>query len=141
MLLFLGITAIVGAVPMIRDASGEPWQMPQNMLRHSPFHSYLLPGVILLISNGVPSFAVLFMALRRSVRYGLWIALQGFVLAGWIGVEVLMLRFVMWPHYLYWAVALVLILCGLALRAEERVSASTLASTLASGHPTSEVSS
>lgn len=124
-LLFLAISAIVGAIPLILNASGEPWQMPQNLLQHSPFHSYLLPGAILLLSNGVSSLVIFLMALRRSAHYGLWIALQGCVLAGWISVEVLMLRFVIWPHYFYWAVALALILCGLALRGDERVAAAS----------------
>jgi hypothetical protein len=56
------------------------------------------------------------MVLRRSSHYGLWIALQGCVIGGWITVQVLIIRVVIWAHYFYWAVALILILCGWRLR-------------------------
>ena len=41
--------------------------------------------------------------------------MQGSVLSGWLALEVAMLRLVVWPHYLYGAVALVLVVTGLAL--------------------------
>jgi hypothetical protein len=123
---FLCLTSIVGAVPMMLDSKGEPLQIPQRFLEHSPFHSFLIPGIILLAANGIFSLLVLFAILRRTSRYGGWVMLQGFVLVGWIAVEVAMLRMAFWPHYLYLGVGLVLILAGLALttgEANERRSA------------------
>jgi hypothetical protein len=117
---FLCVTAIVGAIPMILHPSGEPWQMPRSLLDHSPFHSFLIPGIILLLANGVLSLAILRAALRRCPGYGWWVVLQGCVLTGWILVEVAMLRFAIWPHYLYGGVGLMLIAAGLALTREKR---------------------
>ena len=51
-LVFLGVSAVVGAIPMLVHPSDEPWAMPQNVLQYSPFHSYLIPGIILLVANG-----------------------------------------------------------------------------------------
>lgn len=90
--------------------------MPLSMLEYSPFSSFLLPGVILFCANCLLSFRVLAVALRKARGYGLWIAVQGGVLASWISVEVMMIRSVIWAHYLYWAVALIMILCGWLLR-------------------------
>src|ERR1035437_5646956 len=98
---FMGVTAIIGAVPMLLHPSGEPWQMPQSFLQHSPFHSYLIPGIILLLAHGVFSFFVLYATVRLRSGYGCWVAFQGIVLAGWIAVEVAFLRFAAWPHYFY----------------------------------------
>jgi hypothetical protein len=123
LLIFLAGTAILGAVPMLRDPDGEPWQMPQSFLRHSPFHSYLIPGIVLLVMNGLLGLFVLFLALRRKKGYGLWIAFQGFVLLGWLTVECLVLQMVIWPHYLYGAVALSLVILGIALWSDPRASA------------------
>jgi hypothetical protein len=89
--------------------------MPQSLLRHSPFHSYLIPGIILLMANGLLSLWVLWLAVRRHPGYGWWVAAQGCVLLGWLAVEVAMLRLVVWPHYLFGGVALALVVSGLAL--------------------------
>src|SRR5271157_6029062 len=119
-LVFLGISSIAGGVPMILSPSGELMHMPLSLLEHSPFHSYLIPGIILVLANGVLSFLVLYAAARRWTGYGWWVALQGCVLTGWIVVEVIMLRMAMWAHYFYGAVGLVLIVSGLALRRDSR---------------------
>ena len=117
-LAFLGLSSLVGAIPMILDPTGKMLRMPLSLLRYSPFDSFLIPGIILLVANGLLALGVLWLALRRRPRYGLWTAFQGCVLLGWLAVECWMIRVVVWPHYFYGAVALVLIATGLALRRE-----------------------
>ncbi len=117
-LIFLGVTALIGALPLIIDPSGALLRMPLSLLEHSPFSDYLIPGIILLVADGLLSFLVLIFVLRRVPRCGWWIALQGCVLFGWITIEVVMIRAVVWAHWVYWAVALVLIVCGWLLRDE-----------------------
>jgi hypothetical protein len=117
---FLGIGAVAGAIPLIVDPSGKLMRMPMSLLDHSPFHSFLIPGMILLLSNGLLSLAIMAMAIRRSSHYGWWVAFQGCVLTGWITVEVIMMRAAVWPHYLYWGIGLALIALGLMLTRENR---------------------
>ena len=112
---FLGISAIVGAIPLILFPQGDLLHMPLSMLDHSPFHSFLIPGIILLLANGVLSFVALYQLLRRRNGYSWWVAFQGCVISGWIVVEVIILRAVVWLHFLYLAVGLILIASGLAL--------------------------
>ena len=114
-LVFLGLSALVGAIPMLLLPEGEPLTMPQSLLRHSPFHSYLIPGIILLVANGLLSLWVLWLTVRRHSGYDWWVAAQGCVLLGWLIVEVVMLKLVGWPHYFYGAVAVVLVGAGIAL--------------------------
>jgi hypothetical protein len=64
-LVFLALSGIVGAIPLILHSTGEPWTMPQTSLQHSPFHSYLVPGIILLLANGLLSLWVLWLTMRR----------------------------------------------------------------------------
>lgn len=116
LLAFLAVTALVGSVPMVAHPDGEPWQMPQSFLDHSPFHSYLIPGLVLLVMNGLMSLMVLWLAVRKQGNYGLWIAAQGCVLFGWLTVECLVLRMVLWPHYFYGTIALLLVVTGLVQR-------------------------
>src|SRR5579871_5771720 len=115
-LVFLGVTSVIGGVQLIADSSGRMLQMPLSLLDHSPFSSFLIPGIILLTANGLLSIAVLALVLRKASRYGWWIALQGCVIGGWISIQVLLIRQLIWAHYVYWATALILILCGWLLR-------------------------
>src|ERR1035441_10041746 len=95
---FLGIGAVAGGLMLILDPTGQRMGMPISFLDHSPFHSFLIPGIILLVSNGLLSLAIMIAAIRRCAHYGLWVAFQGCVLTGWITVEVVMMRVAAWPH-------------------------------------------
>jgi hypothetical protein len=114
-LVFLGLSGIIGAIPLIVHSVGKPWAMPQSLLQHSPFRTYLIPGIILLVANGLLSLWVLWLLLHRQNGYGWWVAAQGCVLFGWLVVEAVMLRLVIWAHYFYGSVALVLVVAGIAL--------------------------
>jgi hypothetical protein len=117
---FLGLSAIVGAVPMLMHPNGEPWAMPQSLLQHSPFHSFLVPGVILLVANGLLSLWVLWLTVTKHPRHGWWVIAQGYKLLGWLIVEVAMLRLMAWPHYFYGGVAMPLVIPGIAIVRHER---------------------
>jgi hypothetical protein len=117
-LLFLGVTSVIGAVPLLHDPYGSPLSMPQSLLAHSPFHSYLVSGLALLVCNGFLSFFVFIAVLRNQKFYGRWVFVQGVVLAGWLLVEIAVLRFVVWPQWFYGGVACLLMICGWWLRNE-----------------------
>ena len=119
-LVFLGITAIVGAVPLILYPQGDLLHVPLSLLEHSPFHSFLIPGIILLLANGMLSLVALYQLVRRRNGYGWWVVFQGCVVSGWIIVEIIMFRAVAWLHFLYLAVGFILIASGLALAREAR---------------------
>ena len=114
-LMFLGLSGVVGAVPLIVNPGGEPWRMPQSLLQYSPFRSYLVPGIILLVANGLLSLWVLRLAVGKHPGFGWWVIAQGVVLLGWLIVEAVMLRLMVWPHYLYGAVAIALVISGIAI--------------------------
>ena len=51
--LFIGIGGVYGGVSLVSDPSGGALGMPQALLVGSPFVDYLVPGVVLLLTNGV----------------------------------------------------------------------------------------
>lgn len=120
LLAFLALSAIAGGVPMIANPYGNPVGMPQSLLRTTPFHSYLAPGILLLAFNGLLALWCFWEVWARRTGYGAWTAFQGIVLLVWLTVECLMLRIVVWPHYLYGAVGLALLIAGIVLTTETK---------------------
>jgi hypothetical protein len=53
LLLFLGFGGIYGAFILISDPSGSKFDWSLDLLNGTPFSSYLLPGIVLLIANGI----------------------------------------------------------------------------------------
>jgi len=120
-LAFLAASAIMGAVMLMRDPSGHPMDIQQTVLQYTPFHSFFIPGIILLVSQGLLSIAVLAISVFCKHGYGWWIGFQGCMLFGWITIEVILLREVVWLHYVYWGLGLLLIACGWALHRSDRL--------------------
>jgi hypothetical protein len=98
-LIFTGLSGVIGAIPLIVNPGGEPWSFPQSLLQHSPFRSYLFPGIILLLANGLLSLWILRLTVGKYPGFGWWVIVQGIVSLGWLIVEVAMLRLIVWPHY------------------------------------------
>jgi hypothetical protein len=53
LLLFLGIGALGGGGVLIISPSGSMIGMPLSLLAHSPFPSFLIPGIILFLVLGI----------------------------------------------------------------------------------------
>jgi len=52
---FTGLSGVVGAIPLIVNPRGQPWSFPQSLLQYFFFRSYLVPGIVLLVVNGLLS--------------------------------------------------------------------------------------
>lgn len=115
LLLFNGIGALYGSFKFITDPSGASLRMTLSLLEHSPFTNYLIPGIILLIANGILSFVVISLILFKTNFYPLAIIAEGCILFGWITIQVIMLRTVASLHIALWTVSVLLILSGIIL--------------------------
>lgn len=84
-LAILGIQALYGGIQLIRDA----FAFPVEWLEPLPFDSWVVPGLLLMLLIGVPSFALLGMyvagnkaADRLTIYFGIgvmaWIVVQLF---------------------------------------------------------------
>ena len=87
-----GLGATAGGIGLVQDPINNIG-MPLSMLEGSPFHDYLIPGLILLVVVGLFPFLVLYGLTRRS-RWGWWLAVAaGADLIIWIIVEVILLGY------------------------------------------------
>ena len=117
LLAFLALSAFVGAMPMIVYPCNNQWRvMPLSLLQYSPFHTFMIPGILLLVSNSLLPLWVLWRVIKRKPLHGLWVVFQGCVLLGFLASECFLLRVIAWPHYFYASVALALMMCGLVMR-------------------------
>lgn len=105
--LFVGLGALYGGGSLVADRSGAGLGMPLELLARSPFHDYLVPGLTLLVVNGVGSLVGAALSLAR-VRWAgaLGLALGAF-LAAWIALQVLWIGPISWFQP-------VMLCCGLA---------------------------
>ncbi|MFO0591524.1 MAG: CoA-binding protein [Polyangiaceae bacterium] len=111
--LFNAIGAFYGGGSMILDPNGRPMGMsPPAEMPGLRFASYLVPGVVLLIANGLLPTIVVIGALtkqRWSVRGHLF---AGLVLTGWTVVEVMMLGWISFLQPLMLSVGIALLALG-----------------------------
>lgn len=115
LLLFNGISACFGGYMLMSKPDGSGLDMPVSFLEHTPFSNYLIPGIVLFVANGLLSLVVVFFVLTKSVHYIKLTMLQGFVLTGWIMVQMIMLQTVNYLHIILGSVGVLLIVSGLLL--------------------------
>ncbi len=113
--LFIGIGAVPAGLAMIIDPSGRSLTMPLEMLANSPFSDFLIPGIFLLLINGIGSLiggiaSFLRNKLSGEIAIGLGIFLLGWILAQtvWMGIH--------WLHIMYFILGAVELILGLILR-------------------------
>lgn len=112
LIIFQGLSGILGGTYLVLDPSGNSLQMPISLLDNSPFSDYFIPGLILLIVLGFFPLVVL---------YGLWVQsrwswfgalMVGIALIIWIGVEIVMIGYQSQPplQIIYGSVGLIILI-------------------------------
>lgn len=112
LLLFNGTGAIYGGWSFITHPDGSGLQMSLDFLKHSPFHNYLIPGIVLLIANGLLSFVALISLLFNTRHYAWLVIAQGFILLGWILIQIILIQTFNLLHFILITVGILLIVTG-----------------------------
>ena len=121
LLLFNAISALFGGWVLISDPSGETLEMPLRFLEHSPFENFLVPGIILFITNGLFSLLFAVMAFLKFMNYSWLVIFQGFILVGWLIIQIIMIRDFYGPlHVPYFSVGILLIATGWILARQDQ---------------------
>lgn len=107
--LFLSLGALAGGALLIAGPDGHLLGMTAAVLEHSPFTTFLVPGIVLFTVLGVAPLVAAWLSLRR-VPGAAWAAMAiGVATIGWITVEMVMLA---GPTTLAWVLYL-LLGCGI----------------------------
>ena len=115
LLLITSISAIYAAIAFIADPSGAALGMSTEELVHSPFRDFLIPGIVLLIINGILPIIILLLMLLRYKYYPQLVLFQGVLLSCWIIIQVIMLRDLHVMHVIMITFGISLTLIGLLL--------------------------
>lgn len=100
LLLFNSIGAFYGGSKFILDPSGSTMQIPLDYLKHSPFHNYLIPGIVLFCVNGLFGLITIVLLLLKHKLANYFVITQGILLGGWIVVQIIMLQTFYMPLHL-----------------------------------------
>lgn len=112
LLLFNSIGAIYGGWHLITHPDGSSLKISLDWLQFSPFSNYFIPGIILLVVNGLFGFFVLGLLILRHRNFPWFVIAQGALLTGWILVQMIMLRSVLGLQVIMGSTGLALILSG-----------------------------
>jgi hypothetical protein len=123
LLILLGISAMFGGGAFIIDPSGELIQVPISLLEHSPFSTFLIPGLILFLFNGVSSIVITILVIRKYRFYAELVILQGIVQIVWIVFQLIMIRSISILHYIFFTIGSLLIISGAILLKKSKYSA------------------
>lgn len=121
LLLFNASSALFGGWTLMSDPSGDSLDMPLRFLEHSPFDDFLVPGIILFVAIGLLSFLFAVMVLLKFMNYSWLVILQGFILLGWLIIQIIMIRDFYGPlHILYISAGILLISTGWILARQDQ---------------------
>jgi len=112
----IGLGAVGGGLGLILEPSGSNLGMPLDMLKNTPFSTFLVPGVVLLIVNGFGSLVGAAASFTRYRQAGEIAMALGFFLVAWILFQVYWFASVHWLHVLYFGLGLLEIVLGGLLR-------------------------
>ncbi|MBK9107601.1 MAG: hypothetical protein IPM92_04255 [Saprospiraceae bacterium] len=110
------INAIIAGILFIWNPTGKLLGMNTDYLQYSPFDSYMIPGIILFIVNGVMNVIATIFILRKNRLGSLLAILQGMLLCGWIGIQVLMVKDFNLLHVSMLLIGFIFIIGGCILR-------------------------
>jgi hypothetical protein len=113
---FIGLTAIAGGLGLVSDPSGTKMDIALEWLSDSPFSNYFVPGLVLLIVNGLGNFfagIVTFLRNRYAgniaIAFGTFLVLFILIEVWFVGAQTLL-------QPLYLLLGLTELVLGLMLR-------------------------
>lgn len=112
--LFIALGAIISGLMMIITPDESLMKMPLSMLNGSSFISFLLPGIILFLVNGLGHLYSGILCFLKKSKAGFTGIFFGFGLIIWIFIQVSMIGGGHWLQYLYFSLGVVELLLGIS---------------------------
>jgi hypothetical protein len=116
LLIITSLNALAAGFSMIAEPTGKDLGMTvDTILQHSPFHSFLIPGIVLFSTIGIGIIITLIAFRKKWNNYNLVVLAQGAIITGWIVIQVIFLRQFNWMHAVIGSIGLYTIVWGYML--------------------------
>lgn len=113
---FIGLGALGGGFMLVRDPSGSALELPMSLLEGSPFPDFLIPGMFLLVVNGVGNMIGAGLSFTRRRNSQEIAIVLGVILVAWIVIQIVIISSFHWLHVLYFILGVVELGIGLYIR-------------------------
>ncbi|MBS1510305.1 MAG: hypothetical protein JST86_05650 [Bacteroidetes bacterium] len=101
LLSFVAVTALVSGAIICIDPGGSFMQLNPAVLQNTPFHNFLIPGLVLTFVVGASNAAAVLLLVRRSPAQFNAALFAGLMITGWITVQVLLIQTFHWLQLVY----------------------------------------
>lgn len=105
--LLMGVGASSGSMLALNTGAREAAGIDSSMLVHSPFTSFLIPGLFLLLVLGCGNFLVGFLTLKKRPNVPYYQCLVGMLLFLWIIIQCVMIWDIVALHVIFFSVGVI----------------------------------
>lgn len=110
---FNGLSGLLGGFMLIKDPSGASLHMKMEWLQDTPFSTFLIPGIILFLLNGIGNVIGFWISIKRKTNAGLFGAMFGAIMMIWITTQVIMIGYKDFLQPLYFSTGMLQLIFGL----------------------------
>jgi hypothetical protein len=118
---FVGFGAVYGGIQMLVDPY-EPMGMTRSLISRTPFETFTVPGVLLLVLVGMTPIVLAAAVLRRAAPHPLWAVAFGLGLVAWIVTQWVLVDAQLWLQPVIFAVGLAIASAAVELWRQEHRS-------------------
>jgi len=104
--IFIGIGACAGGLGAILDPAA-PMGAPAEMLRHSPFRTFLIPGLFLFVVLGIGNLLSYLISRFFKETRGYLACVMGLILCLWLIIQCIFIRGVAALHIIFFVIGIV----------------------------------
>lgn len=112
LLIFNAIGAFASGGLLMFKPDGSGLGLPLALLKTSPFEDYFIPGLVLLIVNGVFSLVGAYFVFKNHYLRAIAMIILGILMIGWISFEVYWIGYESWIQPAFFTVGFVEIAIG-----------------------------
>lgn len=116
LLFFVAVTALASGIIIILYPDGSMMQMSTDLLKTSPFKTFLVPGIVLTVLVGGSSALAFVLNVRKYVRRYEWAIVAGLMTCGWVLVQMILINTLFWLQFVYLGIGIALMLIAYQLK-------------------------
>ncbi|HRO46285.1 hypothetical protein [Agriterribacter sp.] len=116
LLCFVGITVVVCGGIMMLYPDGVILQLQHDTLKPTPFKTFFIPGLVLLLCPGLSCSIAAAMVLLNRKQWYRWCLTGGVMITGWIIVQMILLQTINALQLLYSGAGLFILLLAYQLK-------------------------